>query len=327
MTTIKNLPPLFLVGMPRSGTKLLRELLNQHPLIEIPNVETHFLPYWSKHWQEYGDLSDKNNFSHFYDQVTSIPYFIYMREIGKTIQKDAWYQSCENFKVSGVFEALMRHDANTPIGSEKIWGDKTPSYITQVTLIKELFSSAKIVHLVRDVRDYSLSAKTAWGKNMMRSTDRWVEGISTLRNNLKEHGDDIIEIRYEDLLDNPEKELLKICNFINLKFDKRMLQLETSCENLGDAKGNNFIVKNNKQKFLTKMSFKERESLERIAKPILEKYGYQFEYRGESKRVNNIQMFLFKIMDTINLFRYESKKRGVLGGIKFQWNLYRTARN
>ena len=56
------------------------------------------------------------------------------------------------------------------------------------------------------------------------------------------------------------------------------------------------------------MTLKERESLERIAKPLLEKYGYPFEYRGETKRVNSAQMLLYKFMDGINLFRYESKK-------------------
>ena len=37
--------PLFIVGMPRSGTKLLRGLLNQHPRIRIPDFETEFAPF------------------------------------------------------------------------------------------------------------------------------------------------------------------------------------------------------------------------------------------------------------------------------------------
>jgi hypothetical protein len=327
MPAIKFTSPLFLVGMPRSGTKLLRGLLNQHPSIEIPNVETHFLPYWKKHWKEYGDLSDQNNFSYFYNQVTNIPYFAYMREEEGIIEKNDWYQGCKNFKISGVFEALIRHDSHTPIGSEKIWGDKTPSYINQIPLIKELFPSAKIIHIIRDVRDYSLSTKVTWGKNMMRSTDRWVDGINTFRNNLKYYPDDILELRYEDLLDNPEKQLSQICDFMNLKFDAHMLQLATPCEKSGNTKNETSIVKNNKQKFLSEMTFKERESLERIAKPILEQYGYPFEYKGKTKRVNNVKMLLYKVMDGLNLFRYESKKRGLLEGIQFQWNLYLTARN
>ncbi|MEE9376878.1 MAG: sulfotransferase [Candidatus Lokiarchaeia archaeon] len=311
--------PIFLVGMPRSGTKLLRGLLNQHPLIEISNVETHFLPFWEKHWKKYGDLSDKNNFLQFYDQVTTKnPYFIYMREKGGMIEENNWYQCCENFKISGVFEALMRHDTNTLVGSEKIWGDKTPSYLIHISLIKGHFPSAKIIHIVRDVRDYSLSMNVAWGKNIIRSTSRWVEEISVFRKNLEDYGNDILELRYEDLLDNPEKQLVRICNFINLEFDKGMLQLTVPCEQLGDTQKDIAIVKSNKKKFLSKMTSKECELLESIARPILEIYDYPVEYKGKIKRINKVQMLLYKIIDGINLFRYGLEKRGIMRGIKFQ---------
>lgn len=318
--------PLFIVGMPRSGTKLLRGLLNQNPSIGIPNVETHFLPYWAKHWAEYGDLSNRGDFSRFYNQAINLPYFTFMQETGKIIQENDWYESCENFNISGIFEALMRHDANTPVGSEKIWGDKTPSYIIQVPLLKKLFPSAKFIHIVRDVRDYSLSISTSWGKNMVRATDRWIDEISTFRKNLGHYGGEILELRYEDLLDNPERELRRICDFLSLKFDDCMLELETPCENLGDTQEEKVIVRSNKQKYLTDMTLKQRESLERIAKPMLEKYGYPFEYKGASKRVSKIQMLTYKILDGINLFRHEVRNRGILSGIQFQWRLYRTAR-
>lgn len=319
--------PLFTVGMPRSGTKLLRGLFNQHPSIGIPNVETHFLPYWAKHWPEYGDLSDRRNFSRFYRQAIGLPYFIFMRDISEIIQEDVWYKNCENFGISGVFKALIRHDANVPVGSQKIWGDKTPSYITQVDLLKKLFPAAKFIHIVRDVRDYSLSISAAWGKNMERATDRWVDGISTFRKSLKLYGEDILELRYEDLLDNPSRDLQRICEFLELEFNERMLELAAPCENLGDTQTQKVIVSSNKHKFLTEMTPKQRHSIERIAKPLLEHYGYAVAYKGDAKRLHKFQLVFYKIMDGINLFRYEAKKRGLIAGLKFQWSLYRTARD
>jgi len=44
--------PLFIIGMPRSGTKLLRDLMNQNPKIGIPAAETHFIPFMIK---KFGD--------------------------------------------------------------------------------------------------------------------------------------------------------------------------------------------------------------------------------------------------------------------------------
>ena len=58
--------PLFIVGIPRSGTKLLRGLLDEHPMIGIPPIEIEFLPYWEKRWRDFGDLSDPYMFSKFY---------------------------------------------------------------------------------------------------------------------------------------------------------------------------------------------------------------------------------------------------------------------
>ena len=61
--------PLFVVGMPRSGTKLLRGLLNEHSRIGIPLNETEFLPHWLRSWTERGDLSEPAAFERFYAEV------------------------------------------------------------------------------------------------------------------------------------------------------------------------------------------------------------------------------------------------------------------
>ena len=69
MSTDQFAGPLFLLGMPRSGTKLLRTLLNAHPAIHIAQVETHFIPYWHANWDSYDDLADLQNFRKFYDKA------------------------------------------------------------------------------------------------------------------------------------------------------------------------------------------------------------------------------------------------------------------
>ena len=105
------LSPVFIIGMPRSGTKLLRELLNSHSRIEIPSGETEFLPYWVSNWSKYGDLSNFQTFRQFYETIIALPYFIYMKEQSTLIDCEQWYRNCQNFSTAGVFEALIRHDA------------------------------------------------------------------------------------------------------------------------------------------------------------------------------------------------------------------------
>jgi hypothetical protein len=47
---MSNKLSLFIVGLPRSGTKLLRELLNNHDNIFIPSIEAYFIPHLTKEW-------------------------------------------------------------------------------------------------------------------------------------------------------------------------------------------------------------------------------------------------------------------------------------
>ena len=46
--------PLFIIGMPRSGTKLLRGLLEQHPRVRVPTIETEFFPFLVRWVQQRG---------------------------------------------------------------------------------------------------------------------------------------------------------------------------------------------------------------------------------------------------------------------------------
>ena len=188
--------PLFIIGMPRSGTKLLRGLLNEHPRIGIPISETEFFPYWIAHWQEFGDLSKKENFVRFYKRMLSAPYFICYRRDGKLIDADLWFEWCHNFSPAGVFEALVRHDAGVEFTSDHIWGDKSPSYTTNMTLLKHHFPDAKFVHIIRDVRDYCLSINRAWGKHMLRAAQRWVYGVEGAISAAQAFPADCMQLRY-----------------------------------------------------------------------------------------------------------------------------------
>jgi hypothetical protein len=156
--------------MPRSGTKLLRDLLNNHPAIGIPAAETEFLPDWAQRWPEFGDLSDRATFQAFAERQAGSPYFVYLREEqGHQLNIDAWYAACLGFGTAAVFEALIRTDAASPRGGGRIWGDKSPGYVQHIALLNRLWPACRVIHIVRDVRDYALSIDQAWGKDRLRA--------------------------------------------------------------------------------------------------------------------------------------------------------------
>lgn len=313
--------------MPRSGTKLLRGLLGQNARIGIPNFETEFLPFWVSRWESYGDLSQRAAFHAFYERAVEIPYFTYLGREGALIREEDWYASCADFSVGGVFEALIRHDADAPRGGDRIWGDKSPSYITHLPLIKRLYPEARFVHIVRDVRDYCLSVQSAWKKNPLRAAQRWVDGLRRARADAAPFTADVLDLRFEDLISDPQAQLRRVCDFIGVEFDDAMLTLDRTFELRGDAKGLRTIKRDNTEKWRTRMAPRLRERIERIAGEELARQGYPVDYSGPTQRVGAAEMKIYQAVDFANLIRTDVHRWGPLGAVRFRWRSFAVSGN
>ncbi len=315
-------PPLFIIGMPRSGTKLLRGLLNGHSQISILNIETEFLPHWVRHWETWRVSTGRyEDFLEFSLKVDSLPYFIYMAERNSLISADTWFKSCDEFTVSGVFESLARHDSNA--GPGMIWGDKSPGYIRHIPVLKQLFPRAKIIHIIRDVRDYCLSMNQAWGKNIKRAAHRWVSDIQKARKDSRQIQEDYLEINFEDLIEETESVLDKVCCFLNIDYQSRMLQLSTPTENLGNARGLTGILKQNKNKYKTLLSGADQKSVEQISQTLLRELGYECSPHTAIKHLSKAELLFYQAVDGINLLRFRASNQGLLNALRFYTNAFR----
>jgi sulfotransferase family protein len=262
--------PLFVVGMPRSGTKLIRDLLRGHSRIRIPPAETNFLPRWAEEWLRYGNLSNRKNFSAFYRRSLRFPYFRYMREhtTAPTIPEDVWYSACGRFEPANVFEALIRYDVGAPPRSDLVWGDKSPDYIEHVDLLAGLFPSARVIHIVRDVRDCCLSLRETWGKSMIRGAQRWVDGVTKAHHDAELLAGRYLEVRYEDLLSDPGRELRRCCDFLGLEFEPSMIRLRLASEDPGGGKGSRDVLSTNTRRFVHALDSRTKARIEAIAAPV-----------------------------------------------------------
>jgi hypothetical protein len=88
--------------MPRSGTKLLRGLLNRHPRIGVPAIETEFLPWLARHFEHFGDVRDPEYFDAFHRAMSRHSYFQWRREHGQAVEARRWQAACVDFSVAGV---------------------------------------------------------------------------------------------------------------------------------------------------------------------------------------------------------------------------------
>jgi hypothetical protein len=101
--------PIFIVGRPRSGTKLLRELLNQHSRISIPFWESSFIPAYAGRARTLGKLDEKKNLKTLVDWLSQTEFY---REITgdrgyPSITKELWLSSVTDFSYAGVVRSLF----------------------------------------------------------------------------------------------------------------------------------------------------------------------------------------------------------------------------
>ncbi|MGQ9862310.1 MAG: sulfotransferase family protein [Thiobacillaceae bacterium] len=320
--------PLFIIGMPRSGTKLLRNLLNRHDRVAIPDTESELLPWLVQHLGEFSDLSREENFERFYERVSKAPYFIYKKEAGRCPSARQWLAACRRHDAAGLFEALIRLDVGASVDSGVIWGDKSPSYIRHIPLIASLYPHARFIHIVRDVRDYCLSINMAWGKDMLRAAQRWADDVGDASQALHSLPNPHLQVRYEDLLTDTESVMRQCCSLLDLDFDPVMLHLARPSENLGDARGQTRIVAENLGKFRQRMPEYTLRRIEEIAGEVLEAHGYALAIPGTPpRRLGKFEMRVAQMRDGWNLIRSARAERGgYWQALSFHFRYFMTTR-
>jgi Sulfotransferase family len=208
-------PAPFVVGVGRSGTTLLRLMLDAHPRVAIP-PETHFVPELigrarlrvsaeelveelvaARHWDDFG------------------------LDAGALRGRVAGLGDARAAAVLRAFYTLYAESQ----GKDR-WGDKTPIYVKRMRLIVEVLPEARFIHLIRDGRDVALSRRRRGmgaGKPIADVAERWRRRITLARRQARRLRGRYLELRYEDLVTDPEPHLRAICELCELEFDPAML--------------------------------------------------------------------------------------------------------
>ncbi len=213
--------PIFIVGTGRSGTTLLRMMLNSHSKIAI-SPETHFFRlFWSNRHKYGKDLDDEDNFKKLWNDLTNCKYFKDLKfEDPQRIYKELL---SEKRSYKSIFEKLLKEYS---IQHNKLrWGEKTPVHLVYIETILAFFPYAKIIHIIRDPRDVALSyKKVPWGKNDVFSVARlWNKYMEIPKRCKRVNNSNFLEIKYEDLVKKPKEILKIICSFIEEDFEEQML--------------------------------------------------------------------------------------------------------
>jgi len=122
--------------------------------------------------------------------------------------------------MEGAFRAYAR------ARDKSRWGDKTPRYVEHIALLARLFPSARFVHQIRDGRDVALSyADVPFGpKSVARAAHLWARRVRSGIEAGRALGPErYAELRYEDLVVDPEAHARRLCGFLGVPFDDGMM--------------------------------------------------------------------------------------------------------
>ncbi len=287
-------PAPFIVGAPRSGTTLLRFMLDAHPALAIP-PETGFIPAVLELNGSGDALRDC-----FFETVTGFPPGMSAWadfKVGHDELLEA-LQAIEPFRVDEGVRCFYRLYAAR--FGKTLWGDKTPFYSHSMAAIARLLPEARFIHLVRDGRDVALSLRKTWfapGQDMASLAKVWLQHVGAARVFAASAPHRCLEIRYESLIGDAERELCRLCEFLELPFAAGMLtyheRVEARLQEHEERRredGTLIVTKEQRlqQQFMTRrpparerigrwretMTADECRDFQRIAGELLEQLGY-----------------------------------------------------
>jgi hypothetical protein len=248
-------PPMpCVVGVPRSGTTLLRRMLDAHPDVAIP-AETGFLLSVISRPSSAGPLTGLE----LHRLLTSLQTW---PSVGLDAQAylDA-LTPLHPFAVSDGLRACFRLYADRfkkPRG-----GDSTPANLERMREISHILPEAHFIHVIRDGRDVALALRDASSvpdDDLSALGRSWSEQLRSARQ-LAARGLRYREIRYEELIADPEQTLRDVCAFLDLPFDRGVAALPPTAERAG--------------RWRTELTSDEAAEIEAVAGDLLAELGYR----------------------------------------------------
>ena len=212
--------PFFIVSAPRSGSTLLRLILDAHSQLAVPPPGWLFdlvYPYL----YSYGDLSKPKNLQALAEDILSAPT---VAKWPVKLEAEELVRASAAPTFAGLYDALHRAYAQSE--GKPRWGEKTPRNSFWMDEIHALFPAAQFIHIVRDGRDQAIdiSDSVLWPNTVYSGANLWQRYVEAVRQYAKQlPAGAFMEMRYEDLCAAPETAIRRLCDFLDVEFEPHLL--------------------------------------------------------------------------------------------------------
>jgi len=267
--------PLFVLGVSRSGTTMLRVILDRSPGIAIPD-ETFFIPQLAHRHAGPVDPDE------LLDDLTRLPRLAAWGVPAEDLAARLRPSMTTGEALDAVFSAYAEKHGKPR------WGDKTPMYMRHLDLIERLFPDAQYLHLIRDGRDAALAfldmpegvvTKTwAHPRSPAGFACEWRTEVRRARDLGRRVGPSrYFEIRYEELVADSPGVVRSVCDFAGLPFEPEMLEYAGAIDVSAKPHHRRLLQPPTRgvRDWRSQMSSQDTRAFEKIAGDLLADLGYE----------------------------------------------------
>jgi LPS sulfotransferase NodH len=268
------------LGVSRSGTTLLKAMLDAHSELAIP-TESYFIPQL---WDRHGARPDRAAI---------------LTDLGRLERVSQWGididEVAQRLPAAPTFVQVIDavYSAYAESQGKQRYGDKTPLYMQHLDLLPRAFPRAQYVHIVRDGRDAALSFlamtrrprfNVSRPRGLADFAAAWRREFLDARAFGRDHP--YFELRYEDLVADPETHLREVCAFLGLDYEPAMLDYHRDAD-LDITVDHVLLTRppvRTARKWREQMASKDVELFEAIAGDVLSALGYERAYPDPGRR-------------------------------------------
>jgi hypothetical protein len=272
--------PIFIIGTERSGSNLLRTILDAHPAIAAPHPP-HILHIFGPVVDSYAPLDDPARFRRLADAVARLVRW-HIHPWQPVSDGAALVAAASSQTLIGLADAVYASHLRWR-GRER-WACKSTFNVRYVDALRDHYPDARFLWLVRDPRDVVASTlRSVFGPSSAAAgATLWREQQELgWRASAGGTSADVLTIRYEDLVMQPDPTVQRICAFLDEPFDARMLaphetafaqqtaRLASCWQGLARP-----IFATSTQRFANELGGEDVRTVEAIAGPRMVDFGY-----------------------------------------------------
>jgi len=254
-------------------------MLSANTSVAIP-PESHFIPYLHHRYDKVNGAWNPGLTNQLARDIASDAHFLeWDLDPAVTLAKvTARRPTSFRDTVREFFRAYADHEGKTR------WGDKTPHYIFHLDTLRELFPTLLVIEVIRDGRDVACSHLSLARRHRQRWVAQssptaaawWRAAIREGRRQAAAQPQTHLVLRYEALVEDPEFELKRVCEFLSLPYDPAMLEyaerVHTPSRVVFERARSAIVPK--ARDWRTEMTRREIAEFESVAGTELEQLGY-----------------------------------------------------